>query len=201
MEGRVAELEQRLESEEGLRREGEEKLSEVQKALAQAVSRYRSQLLASTPDAPESMVHGQTVDEVDESFAKAKELVEKVRRGVEERMAQGRLPAWVASQDRRRLLLAISPRENSQSPVAGVGEKSRICRLRYIVRLQTEGILHSALYTLELGCQSCGTPAPFCLCGAKVYTLLVPISIIGSEGKFRDGVRRECDEPKIGNYT
>ena len=93
LEGRVAELEQRLESEEGLRREGEEKLSEVQKALAQAVSRYRSQLLASTPDAPESMVHGQTVDEVDKSFAKAKQLVEKVRRGVEERMAHGRLPA------------------------------------------------------------------------------------------------------------
>ena len=57
LEGRVAELEKRLESEEGLRREGEEKLSGVQKALAQAVSRYRSQLLASTPDAPESMVH------------------------------------------------------------------------------------------------------------------------------------------------
>ena len=92
MEGRVAELEQRLESEEGLRREGEEKLSEVQKALAQAVSRYRSQLLASTPDAPESMVQGETVDEIDESFAKAKQLVEKVRRGVEERMAHGRLP-------------------------------------------------------------------------------------------------------------
>ena len=92
LEGRVAELEQRLESEEGLRREGEEKLSEVQKALAQAVSRYRSQLLASTPDAPESMVHGETVDEIDESFAKAKQMVEKVRRGVEERMAQGRLP-------------------------------------------------------------------------------------------------------------
>ena len=93
LEGRVAELEKRLESEEGLRREGEEKLSGVQKALAQAVSRYRSQLLASTPDAPESMVQGETVDEIDESFAKAKQLVEKVRRGVEERMAHGRLPA------------------------------------------------------------------------------------------------------------
>ena len=92
LEGRVAELEQCLETEEGLRREGEEKLSGVQKALALAVSRYRSQLLASTPDAPESMVHGETVDEIDKSLAKAKQLVEKVRRGVEERMAQGRLP-------------------------------------------------------------------------------------------------------------
>ena len=39
LEGRVAELEQCLETEEGLRREGEEKLSGVQKALAKAVSR------------------------------------------------------------------------------------------------------------------------------------------------------------------
>ena len=93
LENLVTELEKRLESEEELRREGEEKLSGVQKSLAQAVSRYRSNLLAEMPEAPESMVHGQTVDEVDESFAKAKELVERVRRGVEERMAQGRLPA------------------------------------------------------------------------------------------------------------
>ena len=93
LENQVMELEKRLESEEELRREGEEKLSGVQKALAQAVSRYRSNLLAEMPEVPESMVHGQTVDEVDESFAKAKELVERVRRGVEERMAEGRLPA------------------------------------------------------------------------------------------------------------
>ena len=93
LENLVTELEKRLESEEELRREGEEKLSGVQKALAQAVSRYRSNLLAEMPEAPESMVHGQTVDEIDESFAKAKELVERVRRGVEERMAHGRLPA------------------------------------------------------------------------------------------------------------
>ena len=74
--------------------ERERKSSQASKKLwHRAVSRYRSQLLASTPDAPESMVHGQTVDEVDKSFAKAKELVEKVRRGVEERMVQGRLPA------------------------------------------------------------------------------------------------------------
>ena len=93
LENLVTELEKRLESEEELRREGEEKLSGAQKALAQAVSRYRSNLLAEMPEAPESMVHGQTVDEIDESFAKAKELVERVRRGVEERMAHGRLPA------------------------------------------------------------------------------------------------------------
>ena len=73
----MAELEQQLEQAETQRREGEEQLSTTQKALAEAVSRYRALLLASTPEAPESMVVGETVDEVDRSFAEAKALVQR----------------------------------------------------------------------------------------------------------------------------
>ena len=47
----------------------------------------------STPEAPESMVIGETVDEVDRSFAEAKALVQRVRRDVEEKLAKERLPA------------------------------------------------------------------------------------------------------------
>ena len=93
LEGRVAELEQQLEQAETQRREGEEQFSTTQKALAEAVSRYRALLLASTPEAPESMVIGETVDEVDHSFAEAKALVPRVRRDVEEKLAKERLPA------------------------------------------------------------------------------------------------------------
>ena len=93
LEGRVAELEQQLEQAESQRSEGEEQLSTTQKALAEAVSRYRALLLTSTPEAPESMVIGETVDEVDHSFAEAKALVQRVRRDVEERLAKERLPA------------------------------------------------------------------------------------------------------------
>ena len=83
----------KLEQTESQRREGEEQLSTTQKALAEAVSRYRALLLASTPEAPESMVIGETVDEVDHSFAEAKALVQRVRRDVEEKLAKERLPA------------------------------------------------------------------------------------------------------------
>ncbi len=93
LEGRMAELEQRLEQSETQRREGEEKLSATQKSLAEAVSRYRAMLLKSMPEAPESMVVGETVDEVDSSFADAKALVQQVRREMEERLARERLPA------------------------------------------------------------------------------------------------------------
>ena len=93
LEGRVVELEQKLEQAESQRSEGEEQLSTTQKALAEAVSRYRAMLLESTPEAPESMVGGETVDEVDRSFAEAKALVQRVRRDVEEKLAKERLPA------------------------------------------------------------------------------------------------------------
>ena len=93
IEGRVAELEQRLEQSEEARREGEEKLSAAQESLEDAVSRYRAILLKSMPEAPESMVGGETVDEVDRSFADARALVQQVRREVEEKLAKERLPA------------------------------------------------------------------------------------------------------------
>lgn len=93
LEGRIAELEQQLEQSETRRREGEEKLSATQKSLAEAVSRYRAMLLESMPEAPETMVVGETVAEVDRSFAEAKTLVQRVRREVEEKLAKERLPA------------------------------------------------------------------------------------------------------------
>ena len=93
LESRVAGLEQQLEQAETQRREGEELLSTTQKSLAEAVSSYRALLLESTPEAPEAMVVGETVDEVDHSYAEAKALVQRVRRDVEEKLAKQRLPA------------------------------------------------------------------------------------------------------------
>ena len=89
----MAELEKQLEQSETQRNESEEKLSTARKSLAEAVSRYRTILLESMPEAPESMVIGETVDEVDRSFNEAKALVRKVRREVEEKLAKERLPA------------------------------------------------------------------------------------------------------------
>ena len=93
LEGRVTELEQQLEQSETQRQETEERLATTQKSLAEAVSRYRAMLLESMPEAPESMIVGETVDEVDRSFAEARALVERVKREVEEKLAKERLPA------------------------------------------------------------------------------------------------------------
>ena len=92
LQGRVAELEEQLENSEFRLRESNEKLSTARKSLAETVSRYRAMLLESTPEAPQSMVSGETVDEVDRSFAEAKALVEKVQRDMEKKLAKERLP-------------------------------------------------------------------------------------------------------------
>lgn len=90
--------------------EAEEKLASVQEALVQAVARYRSVLLTSAPEAPEAMVQGETVDEVDESFAQAKELVQHIKDRVEASLARERVP--VGSPTRSGLdFSSLSPRE------------------------------------------------------------------------------------------
>jgi len=93
MQTRIAELEQQLEQSQTRRQETGKRLLATQKSLAEAVSRYRAMLLESMPEAPESLVAGATVNEVDRSFAEAKALVHQVRREVEEKLARERLPA------------------------------------------------------------------------------------------------------------
>ena len=90
---RVTELEARLEEAENGRREGQQQLAATRKSLAEAVSRYRAMLLEGMPEAPEALVVGETVDEVDRSFAEAKAMVQQVRRDVEQNLAKQRLPA------------------------------------------------------------------------------------------------------------
>lgn len=110
LEGQAADLEQRFQEQEALRQEAEEKLASVQEALVQAVARYRSVLLTSAPEAPEAMVQGETVDEVDESFAQAKELVQHIKDRVEASLARERVP--VGSPTRSGLdFSSLSPRE------------------------------------------------------------------------------------------
>ena len=116
----MAELEQKLDQAETQRREGEEQLSTTQKALAEAVSRYRALLLASTPEAPESMVVGETVDEVDRSFAEAKALVQRVRRDVEEKLAKERLPAGSPTRGPAKFLFPVVHGEDKGSPLRPV---------------------------------------------------------------------------------
>ena len=61
--------------------------------LAQAVGKYRSRLLAESPEVPEDLVKGDTPEEVDASFAAARRVVERIKERLETQTNIERVPA------------------------------------------------------------------------------------------------------------
>jgi len=61
--------------------------------LAQAVGKYRARLLAESPEVPEELVRGDTPEEVDASFAAARQVVERIRQQLETQTNDERVPA------------------------------------------------------------------------------------------------------------
>ena len=69
-------------------REGASLLQE----LSQTTSKYRAALLTSYPEVPPDLVQGQTVEEIDESMARARQMVERIRNQLEAQAAFQRVP-------------------------------------------------------------------------------------------------------------
>lgn len=74
---------------EALQRE----VASLREGLKLAAAKYRTLLLSQAPEVPEELVGGESVTEVDASFARAREVVEKVRLRLEARWSQERVPA------------------------------------------------------------------------------------------------------------
>ena len=91
-DARIGELEATLEQKESTLNEREEEIEEVGAQLAQAVTVYRTSLLAAEPEIPEEMVQGATVEEIEESLARARQMVEQVRTQLETQASQERVP-------------------------------------------------------------------------------------------------------------
>ncbi|MBI4337027.1 MAG: hypothetical protein HY683_04270 [Chloroflexi bacterium] len=86
-----------------------------------ALERYRVSLLERHPELPPEMVAGDSVAEVEEAVRRAHQLVERVQRQVEARLAQERVPAG-APPRRQGGLSSLSPREKI---VAGLQQLTR----------------------------------------------------------------------------
>ncbi len=68
----------------------ENQLTTLRGNLAEAVGKYRSRLLAESPEIPEELVQGNTPEEVDASFAAARQVVERIKETLEtEKGAEG----------------------------------------------------------------------------------------------------------------
>jgi len=122
---RVAELEAALaqkdsemaavkESARGL----EEKLAASGAALVDAVGQYRALVLQANPGIADELIAGESIAAVNESLAKAKSLVGRVRKSVEKEMSRTRVP--IGSPGRTSAdLSALSPREKINYGIGG----------------------------------------------------------------------------------
>ena len=109
-DARIAHLEAALGQAEDAAKRRDEEMEGVNARLAQAVELYRGSLLASEPDVPEDMVQGSTVEVVQESLARVRQMVEQVRGRLEARASLERTPLGVPARSAPDLS-ALSPQE------------------------------------------------------------------------------------------
>lgn len=65
----------------------------LREKLGGAAAKYRQLILSGSPEVPEELVKGETVEEIEVSFKQARQVVEKVRRGLEGKQQRERVPA------------------------------------------------------------------------------------------------------------
>lgn len=93
LEAKLGEAQAELERERALRRAAESEAQRVQGELSEALRRYRDALLAGADGIPGELVQGTTVAEVDDSFRRARALVERLRSQLEAAARKERVPS------------------------------------------------------------------------------------------------------------
>lgn len=109
--GRIAELERSVSESDGKQRQ-------LQDSFKQAVSSYKVLVVQTNPDILEELIIGDSIDAINSSLKSARELVNKVRSGVEAEIALTKVPAG-APQRTPVDLSALSPREKIQYGIGG----------------------------------------------------------------------------------
>lgn len=98
--------------------ESDEKLTEVNNTLAQAVAGYKALAVATNPEVLGELITGDTIEAVNESLENARALVGRVRQGMEAEASRMRVPAG-APQRTPLDLSVLSPREKIQYAIGG----------------------------------------------------------------------------------
>jgi len=110
---RISELEQALAGRDEQINALKQSLAGLEESRAQAIASYRELVISSNPDLPEELIAGDSVEEIDQSLASAKALIDRVRERLETEIAGARIPAGSplrAPAD----LSALSPQEKIQ---------------------------------------------------------------------------------------
>ena len=85
LQRRIAEMEESIAVRES-------EAAALRESLAGAVLKYRSAVLETAPGVPEELVTGETVDEIDASLTRARDMVSRVRQELEARAAEDSVP-------------------------------------------------------------------------------------------------------------
>ena len=91
----------------------EKKAASLSESLSKAIASYKAAIVRANPDVLEELISGDSIESIDETLAKGKELVSKVKRGIEAAISQTRVPVG-APERTAPDLSALSPREKIQ---------------------------------------------------------------------------------------
>ncbi|HEY93334.1 MAG TPA: hypothetical protein G4O15_00150 [Dehalococcoidia bacterium] len=122
---RIAELEQGVSEKDReidrLKRtseELEERCRTLEESLTDAVTGYKTLVIKSNPDIIEDLIDGNTIESINESLKKAKDLVNKVRQGVEAEILKVKVPAGAPGRSSPDLS-TLSPAEKIRYAIGG----------------------------------------------------------------------------------
>jgi len=96
----------------------DEQVGSLNQSLNQAVSSYKALVIQANPGIIEDLIGGDSIEQVNESVEKAKTLVSRVRKELEEEASKTKVPAG-APQRTPPDLSALSPREKIQYAIGG----------------------------------------------------------------------------------
>ena len=95
-----------------------ERLNQLEGSLARAVSNYKTLVVQSNPDVLKELITGDSVEAIGNSLVKARELIGKVKSGIEAEISSTRVPAG-APQRTSLGSQALSSREKIQQALGG----------------------------------------------------------------------------------
>jgi uncharacterized coiled-coil protein SlyX len=98
--------------------ESDEHIKRLSDSLSQAVASYKALTTSAHPQVPEELIAGDTIEAIDDSLGKAKNLVSKVRQGLEAEVMQARVPAGAPVRTPPDFS-ALSSREKIQYAIGG----------------------------------------------------------------------------------
>ncbi len=100
LNARLIELEQAVAGKEAeitsLKQTGQEmeqRLATLGNSFAEAVTSYKAVVVKANPEVIEELITGNTIESIDDSLSRARELVSKVRRGVRSEISLAKVPA------------------------------------------------------------------------------------------------------------